>query len=183
MTYTDDEREALAFELFLADSGQDRAWLYRVWSGHGSEHPVKANYFTAADAVLASPVWRNRGRGPIRPEGITDDEIERVAAAIAKAADADYWTDEIGAWENSEQWERDAHPDNYPGVAYEDREFYRKQARAALEAARDAEGRPSEPEAYSGRARDAARKLRFRLQDDLENGRFPSAQNNVQEQS
>ncbi|MBW9118869.1 hypothetical protein JNB63_02055 [Microbacterium trichothecenolyticum] len=66
---------------------------------------------------------------------VADATIDRVAEAIARTADADYWTTEIAEWEGSEEWEREAHPDNYPAGAYEDREWYRKQARAALEAA------------------------------------------------
>ena len=65
----------------------------------------------------------------------SDAQVDAVAVAIAKAADADYWTDEIAEWENAEQWEREAYPDNYPSTAYEDREEFRKQARAALRAA------------------------------------------------
>jgi hypothetical protein len=57
---------------------------------------------------------------------------EQVAEAIAKSQDADYWTDEIAAWEALEQWERDAQPDNYPGMAYEDRTNYLDNADAVL---------------------------------------------------
>lgn len=64
-----------------------------------------------------------------------EEQVDRVAEAIAKAADADYWTDEIAEWECAEEWEREAHPDEYPGMAYEDREQFRTQARAALAAA------------------------------------------------
>jgi hypothetical protein len=62
-----------------------------------------------------------------------EDKVDRVAAAIAKAADADYWIDEIAAWDSQEQWERDAQPQEEPLSAYEDREWFRKQARAVLE--------------------------------------------------
>lgn len=61
-----------------------------------------------------------------------DALIDAVAAAIARTADSDYWTDEIAEWEVAEEWEREAHPDEYPGMAYEDREWFRDQARAAL---------------------------------------------------
>ena len=70
----------------------------------------------------------------------SDERVDIVAAAIAEAADADYWVIDIAEWEGSEQWERDAHPDEHPYVAYEDREEFRKQARAALDAARQAGG-------------------------------------------
>jgi len=65
---------------------------------------------------------------------ITDRDV--VAVAIAKAADGDYWKDEIREWEESEDWEREAHPDNYPSTAYEDRDWWRKQADAAIAALR-----------------------------------------------
>ena len=58
--------------------------------------------------------------------------IDRIAAAIAEADSADYWVPEITDWETSEEWKREAYPDEYPSSAYEDRERYRKQARAAL---------------------------------------------------
>lgn len=70
------------------------------------------------------------------PQGEPSDaQVDAVAKAIAEAANADYWTDEIAEWEGSEAWEREAHPDNNPHTAYEDREEFRKQARAALRAA------------------------------------------------
>jgi hypothetical protein len=65
----------------------------------------------------------------------TAEQIDAVAAAIAKAADADYWVDEIAEWDGAEEWEREAYPDHYPSTAVEEREHFRKQARAALEAA------------------------------------------------
>ena len=58
--------------------------------------------------------------------------IDRIAAAIAEADSADYWVPEITDWETSEEWKREAYPDEYPSSAYEDRERYRKQAMAAL---------------------------------------------------
>lgn len=61
-----------------------------------------------------------------------EDLIEKAAKAIAKSANADYWTDEIAEWEGAEGWEREAHPDERPHMAYEDREEFHKQARAAL---------------------------------------------------
>ncbi len=65
----------------------------------------------------------------------TDETVERAARAIARAADADYWVEEIARWEGQEQWERDAHPEERPISSYEDREEFRAQARAALAAA------------------------------------------------
>ena len=62
--------------------------------------------------------------------------IDDVALAIAKAQNADYWVDEIADWEGSEEWEREAHPESHPWAAYEDREWYRKSARAALDSVR-----------------------------------------------
>lgn len=72
----------------------------------------------------------------------TGDAVERAARAMAAVGDADGWVDEIAEWEGREQWERDAHPESYPSHAYEDREAFRSQARAALAAARagEAEG-------------------------------------------
>lgn len=70
------------------------------------------------------------------PQGEPSDaQVDAVAKAIAEAANADYWTDEIAEWEGSEEWEREAHADDHPHTAYEDREEFRKQARAALRAA------------------------------------------------
>ncbi|MDF2920509.1 MAG: hypothetical protein K0S70_4727 [Microbacterium sp.] len=83
-----------------------------------------------ADAVLA---WMAE-QGYSKPREADTDEVDRVAAAIAKAADADYWVDEIGVWESLDLWEREAYPDNYPSSAFEDREWYRKQAHAAIAA-------------------------------------------------
>lgn len=64
----------------------------------------------------------------------TEEQVDRVAAAIAVAADADYWTDEIAEWENADEWYRETYPCNYPDSAYEDREWCRRLARAALKA-------------------------------------------------
>ena len=48
------DREQMAFALFLHESGQDEAFLRRIWEGHPAEHPVKLNYYGLADAVLSS---------------------------------------------------------------------------------------------------------------------------------
>ena len=74
--------------------------------------------------------------------------IDRIAAAIAEADSADYWVPEITDWETSEEWKREAYPDEYPSSAYEDRERYRKQARAAL-LALEPEGREVTGQGYS----------------------------------
>lgn len=66
---------------------------------------------------------------------LSDETVERAALAIARAENADYWAEEIDRWEQSEEWERKAYPDEYPGMAYEDRGQFREAARAALTAA------------------------------------------------
>lgn len=94
---------------------------------------IQQHVLACADKVAAALPW-------IVPtpevEGEPSDaQVDAVAKAIAEAAIADYWTDEIAEWEGSEEWEREAYPDNHPHTAYEDREEFRKQARAALRAA------------------------------------------------
>lgn len=128
---TDDERGALIAE------ARERA-EYR-W-------PIPPNYLegdpehTLLTAQRHAYVLGFEDAAGFRRQGpITGEWVDRVAKAIARAADADYWTTEIAEWEDSEEWEREAHPDNYPSAAYEDREWYHKQARAALEAAREAD--------------------------------------------
>ena len=64
---------------------------------------------------------------------MSDELRDRIAEAIARAQDADYWTDDIARWERSEEWEREAHPDEYPGMAYEDRDDYRTAAQAVID--------------------------------------------------
>ncbi|MDR7189759.1 hypothetical protein J2Y46_002585 [Microbacterium sp. BE35] len=117
---TDDEREALITDLIRS--------AVRVPTTYANPVDMDDLRRVLRDAYAAG----SRRQGPI-----TDAQVDRVAEAIARTADADYWKTEISEWEGSEDWEREAHPDNYPGVAYEDREWYRKQARAALEAGRD----------------------------------------------
>lgn len=130
----DDEHEALArrFHEAYERLAPDYGYKTRDASAVDWEFVPDANrslMIAVAGEILAG----FRRQGPI-----TDAQVDRVAEAIARVADADYWTTEISEWEGSEDWEREAHPDNYPDGAYEDREWYRKQARAALEAARDA---------------------------------------------
>jgi len=66
----------------------------------------------------------------------TAGAYEAAAKAIARAADADYWVDEVAGWEMQEEWEREAYPEEYPAMAYEDRANFMKQAYAALTAAK-----------------------------------------------
>lgn len=70
-----------------------------------------------------------------------DDEVrasvqpptrEQIAVIIAKSQDADYWVDEVREWEALEQWERDAYPGKYPGMAHEDRDSFLRDADAVL---------------------------------------------------
>lgn len=65
---------------------------------------------------------------------ITDEMVERAARAMAEHDDYDGCFERIAEWEALAEWERDAHPDNHPGTDYEDAEFWRGRARAALEA-------------------------------------------------
>ena len=76
----------------------------------------------------------------LREALLSDESVERAARAIARAENADYWAEEIDRWEQSEEWERKAYPDEYPGMAYEDRGQFREAARAALTAALGIEG-------------------------------------------
>ena len=125
-----------------------RTMLLAAAPDHQAEAPSDAEVEgpTLIDELNSTINWLKR-RGDLHDAGrvqravaalaarpVVDDAatVDRVAEAIAKAADADYWTDEIRDWEASDEWEREAHPDNYPGMAYEDREAFRSQARAAL---------------------------------------------------
>ena len=64
---------------------------------------------------------------------MTDNLRDRIAVSIAKAQNADYWTDEITTWEGLEAWQREAFPDEYPSGAYEDRSDYRDAAQAIID--------------------------------------------------
>lgn len=46
---------------------------------------------------------------------------DRVAFSLAVAQNADYFYDEIEEWESMDEWEQEAYPDEYPGMAYEER--------------------------------------------------------------
>ena len=83
---------------------------------------------------LLEDVRRLATSQPVQVE-VTDESVDRAAVAIAKAADADYWVDVIAEWEGSEIWEREAHPEEHPYTEYQEQVEFRKQARAALEAA------------------------------------------------
>jgi hypothetical protein len=79
---------------------------------------------------------------------MSDDGVptrEQIAEVIAKAEDADYWIDEVREWETQEDWEQAAHPEEYPSMAYEDRESFLRAADAvlALLILRDACGVPT----------------------------------------
>ncbi|GAA1149341.1 hypothetical protein F6W69_10560 [Microbacterium oxydans] len=108
--------------------------------GEPSDAQVHVDHaFVQTGAVLAFECSCGIGRSEVVTVDLPQ-QVDAVAAAIAQAADADYWTDEIAAWEGAEAWEREAHPDNYPAMAYEDREAFRKQARAAVHAIAPQEG-------------------------------------------
>ena len=64
---------------------------------------------------------------------MSDDLRDRIAEAIARAQDADYWVGEIARWERSEEWEREAYPDLHPDMAYEDRDDYRTAAQSVID--------------------------------------------------
>ncbi len=80
---------------------------------------------------------------------------EQIAAAIAKSEDADYWVDEIANWEDREEWEREAHAEDRPCSAYDDRDYYLSTADDVL-ALLTQPGPPawaqgdSSPDAYGG---------------------------------
>lgn len=86
-----------------------------------------------------SGVWvEHAGHCNAEPQGEPSDaQVDAVAVAIAVAANADYWTDEIATWEDAESWYRETYQNEHPHMAYEDREEFRKQARAALRAANE----------------------------------------------
>lgn len=66
---------------------------------------------------------------------ISKEALDRAARAAAARDDYDGCFDRIDEWEAQSDWEKDAYPDEYPSMDYEDREFWRKHIRAALEAA------------------------------------------------
>lgn len=73
---SDDERKALAVVVAYTEDDYLRE--------HGT---LGGSAYAVADAIMATPEWRNRGRGPIRPEGITDEAVEAGANALSWAAE------------------------------------------------------------------------------------------------
>lgn len=61
--------------------------------------------------------------------------IEAAARAMAILDDHDGCFLEVDAWHALEEWEREAHPESYPGSDIEDCAYWLEKARAALEAA------------------------------------------------
>lgn len=150
---TDDEREALAR---LVDPGAfvslDPAVVDPRWLAEVEHRQQEARHHAeriAAAGFRRSEVPEPQGddrthefanmaaiMGIPEPQGEPSDaQVDTIATAIAVAANADYWTDEIAEWEGAEAWYREAYPNERPHMAYEDREQFRKQARAALRAA------------------------------------------------
>lgn len=94
MTYTDDEREALE-ELRKAAEAQAAAYdrmleIGRGVGGLGDRHPEMVAAMIAwdarstnghADTVLSLIGLIERNRGPIRPEGITDEMVKAALSA------------------------------------------------------------------------------------------------------
>lgn len=139
-TPTDDEREALARivqDVLLVNYDAARRIVDEMvatpaWPFHRSEATEPSAEDVSAYLRGDEAHFSKRAEPQGEP---SDAQVDAVGVAIAVAANADYWTDEIAEWENAEGWEREAYPDNYPSTAYEDREEFRKQARAALRAA------------------------------------------------
>lgn len=66
---------------------------------------------------------------------ISNEAIEAAARAMAILKDEDGCFLEVDAWNAREEWEREAHPESYPGADIEDCDYWLDRARAALEAA------------------------------------------------
>jgi len=66
---------------------------------------------------------------------IPEDAVEAAARSMAILDDHDGCFLEVDAWNAQEEWEREAHPESYPGSAIEDCAYWLAKARAALEAA------------------------------------------------
>lgn len=45
---------------------------------------------------------------------------DKIAFSIAVSMNSDYFYDMIDEWESMEDWEQEAHPDEYPEMAYDD---------------------------------------------------------------
>ena len=90
-TPTNDEREALAFTLFLIESGQDEDWLRGVWANHPAEHPVKVGYYRQADAILAAGFRRSEVPEPSAlPDYFAPKPMPQVTFAERLSARSDY---------------------------------------------------------------------------------------------
>ncbi len=81
-----DEREALAFRLFVIESGQDEAFLARVWENHGDGHPVKAGYMRQADALIAAG-YRKHPEPEITDEAALQEDREALATLLDEVHD------------------------------------------------------------------------------------------------
>jgi hypothetical protein len=66
---------------------------------------------------------------------IPDEAVEAAARAIAILDDHDGCFLEVDAWNAQEEWEREAHPESYPGSAVEGCAYWLARAHASLEAA------------------------------------------------
>lgn len=66
---------------------------------------------------------------------ISNEAVEAAARAMAILDDNDGCFLEVDAWKAMEDWERDAHPENYPGMSIEDCAYWIRVAKAGLEAA------------------------------------------------
>jgi len=66
---------------------------------------------------------------------IPEAAVEAAARGMAILDDHDGCFLEVDAWNAQEEWEREAHPDSYPGSAIEDCAYWLARSRAALEAA------------------------------------------------
>lgn len=86
---------------------------------------------------------------------VTPEAIEAAARAWAIHRETDGCFERVDAWEALEEWEREAHPDEYPESDYEDCATYRSFATAALTAAAPFIAAQAKGEAFQA-VRDAA---------------------------
>lgn len=49
---------------------------------------------------------------------------DRIAYYLAVIMGADYFYDDIEEWESMDEGEQEAYPDEYPGMAYDDRDQF-----------------------------------------------------------
>ena len=94
---------------------------------------------------------------------IPDEAVEAAARAMAILDDYDGCFLEVDAWKALEDWERDAHPENYPGMAIEDCAYWLKVAKAGMDAAA--------PHLMAAALDEAASIFQGRLPDGTGNGR------------